>query len=242
MIPAKIARRITRRIIVRSIEFASLCVHRPVVRRRIDAERREHQVAEFAAELGDRPVRTIEEQELANRSLNRKRREARIDRREYAAANSFLDQRREKIEVALARRFYNPVARLGQARFFSRKEAQKVAPLIVELHRHRDRTAHPFDQRQLRIRAALLDPVRTVETVAQDSKIERILGWKIKIERALGDTRRLRDAVHRDRLVGLVREEFQSGAEDTLALGGLLDPHREALIVINAIISSSVIL
>src|SRR6266851_8680679 len=100
MIPAKIASRITRRIIFRSIEFASLCVHGPVVRSGVGAERRQHQVAEFAAELGDRPVRTIEEQELSNRSLDRKSREAWIDRREHAAPNSFFDERREKIKVA----------------------------------------------------------------------------------------------------------------------------------------------
>src|SRR5258707_11380106 len=99
MIPAKIASRITRRIKVRSIEFASRCANRLIIRHGVGAERREHQVAEFAAELRDRPARTIEEQELANRSLDRKSREARIDRREHAAANSFLDQRREKIEV-----------------------------------------------------------------------------------------------------------------------------------------------
>ena len=54
----------------------------------------------------------------------------------------------------------------GQARLLGREEAQKVAALIVEFHGHGNRSAHPLNQRQLRIRAALLHPVRAVETVA----------------------------------------------------------------------------
>src|SRR6266852_9318421 len=113
MTPAKIASRIARRIRVSIIGFAalgfaasgfsSLRMHRPEIVPGVCAERLEHQVPEFTAELGDRPARAVVEQKRSNRSLNRKCRQPRIDGREYSGANSFLDQRCEKIEPALAR-------------------------------------------------------------------------------------------------------------------------------------------
>src|ERR1700676_4213504 len=100
--------------------------------RRVCAERSEHQVAELAAYLGERAAGSVVQKQGPNRALDRERREARIDAREHANADSFLDQRREKIEAALARTLDDAVARLRQPRLLGRKKLKKVAPLIIE--------------------------------------------------------------------------------------------------------------
>src|SRR5271166_152072 len=105
-------------------------MHRLEGLRRIRAERSEHQVAELAAELGDRSSGAVVQEQRANRALDRERRQTRVDAREHADAGPFFDQRREEIEAALARAFDYAIARLGQPRFLGREELKKIAPLI----------------------------------------------------------------------------------------------------------------
>jgi hypothetical protein len=61
------------------------------VLRGVCAERSEHQVAELAAELRDRPAGAVKQQQRSNRAMDRKRGQTRIGRREYAGADSFFD-------------------------------------------------------------------------------------------------------------------------------------------------------